>query len=175
MPRLFVFLSLLLLAAPAQGRVDGDVLWDKYPDDQGGEARRANFAVKDVGCAYRIMSDLEYMERSFAFLEEVKVHRDDGRSQNATFRERFFPVGVVESRYERALNGSDRVSWVLQEGRQERHDGTWIIKPRDGGVTIEFINIIEAKNWFDQAILNAIQKRTMADIVEYAQTLCGVL
>lgn len=173
MPRVLTCLFLLLLAAPAQGSKSVDVAWDKYPDDGGGEARKASFAVSDVGCAYRIMSDLDFMKNSFDFLEDIRVHADNGRNQHVTFRERFFPVGIVESRYERALNGSDHISWELQEGRQQRHDGTWILTPRDGGVSIEFINIIQAKNWFDQAILNAIQKRTMATIVDGTQLLCG--
>jgi hypothetical protein len=134
----------------------------------------AEFVVSDAACAYRVMSDLPTLVKTFTFVDDAEVHHDDGRRQHVTFTEHFFLVGKVQSRYERSLDGDHRLEWVLQDGRAKRHDGSWTINTDEAGAHIRFSNLIESKSRFDQGIVNRVQANTMEGIVAETQAYCGV-
>ena len=170
-------LSALTVAflALAPGGVSGDdapVAWEVVKVGSG-EQRVGVFSVADAACAYNFMADTSLLERSLKHLERVDLHEDRGSWQDATYHERFFLVGLVQSRYHRTLKASERIEWKLVHGRQKRHDGIWAVTPTPEGATVRFDNVIEAKRRIHNGLLSRIQKRTMSDIATSAITVCG--
>ena len=165
--------AFLLLSAPAfvaggEDFVSWEIAWDGD-----GEVRTGVFEVADAACAYRFMADTSVLLRTLEHLEQVDIHKDRGDWQDATYHERFFLVGLVESRYHRTLNSRDAISWELVDGRQKRHDGTWKVTPTAHGAEVRFENVIEAKSRLHNGLLRRIQTRTMADISAAALKYCG--
>jgi ribosome-associated toxin RatA of RatAB toxin-antitoxin module len=163
---------LLLLAGPARSSSSDALVWT-VGDDGSGELRSAAFEVRDADCAYQLIAEPALMEKYIDFVEAARVNERKGTFQNVTLTERFFPVGLVESRYFREADGSHQVTWVLQEGRQKRHDGVWTVTKTARGGRVEFSNVIEAKSFLHQPILASIQRRAMATIVEATLDTCG--
>ena len=164
----------LLLLVP--GTVTGDdekVFWETREDPTStGEWRTGTFEVSDRDCAYRFMADTGLLVNSLKHLEKVEIHEQRGSWQDATYYERFFLVGLVQSRFHRTIDTTE-VSWVLVNGMQKRHDGTWRVTPTEGGAQIAFDNLIEAKRRIHNGLLRRVQKRTMADIARSAIEVCG--
>jgi ribosome-associated toxin RatA of RatAB toxin-antitoxin module len=172
--RSLLLLPILLLAAPALSSSSDPTVWTVTTDGKG-EVRSAAFEVRDADCAYSMIAEPALMEKYIDFVDKAEVHDRKGGFQHVTLTERFFPVGIVQSRYHRQVDGNAVVTWQLQEGRQKRHDGVWTVFPTDRGARVEFSNTIEAKSFLHQAILEAIQKRAMSSIVDAAISTCGVL
>lgn len=184
--RLVLALSLLPAAALAQSALeqapaesagrsapDSAVVWTTRKLDTG-DWREARFTVRDGSCAYRAIADPDRMGTLLDHLEGVVVHADDGHAQDLTLRERFVFVGLVESRYDRQVDGHE-ARWTLTEGRQKRHDGSWLVAALPGGgAAVRFENTIEARSALHQPLLRLIQTQTMAAIVEAVQGACGV-
>lgn len=171
--RLSLLAIAVLLAVPARSSAPGEPVWSTA-DDGKGQIRYASFEVKDRACAYSFIAEPANLERYIDFVEAATVHSRTSDFQNVTLTERFWPVGLVDSRYHRTIEPkAERVSWVLQEGRQRRHDGTWTVTPTPAGARIEFNNVIEAKSFLHQGVLEAIQRRAMATIVDAAIATCG--
>ncbi len=170
MPRLAPIVLFLLLAAPAAAT---SVAWVAAKAPGGGDLRTGSFVIGDARCAYESMVDPVLMVEILDHLEKVDVHLDNGRHQDLTLSERFFLVGLVESRYDRHMNGTDRLEWQLTDGRQKRHDGFWQVTPMaGGGATVTFENLIEAKSRLHQGLLRRIQDRTMDDIASAIRERC---
>ena len=170
MNRLIVTLAFVLfIAVPAAAT---SVNWVASKADWA-DVRRGSFVIGDAECAYESMADPKLMGKVLEHLEEVRVHKDDGTFQDVTLAERFFLVGLVESRYDRTVNGRSRLEWRLTDGRQARHDGFWQVTPNDaGGATVTFENLIQAKSRLHQPLLRKIQNKTMDDIAAAIQTRC---
>jgi hypothetical protein len=163
------------LCAPPLSADDGlSVVWETSEDGQG-DVRVGRFRVHDPECGYLVIADPDVMKQSLTHLEGVRVNEIRGDFQDITLVERFWPVGQVESRYHRRVDGHARVEWKLVEGRQRRHDGHWLVSMRpDGNADIRFDNVIEAKSFLHRALLRGIQTRTMAEIVTAVQGRCGI-
>lgn len=171
MNRSLVFTLVFLFALPAAAT---SIQWAASKGDDGGDVRRGSFTVTDAECAYRSMADPVLMGRILEHLERVDVHKDDGTYQDVTLAERFFLVGLVESRYDRTIDGRSRLEWQLTSGRQARHDGFWQVTPAaSGGATVTFENLIQAKSRLHQPLLRKIQNRTMDDIAAAIQSRCN--
>lgn len=172
--RLLLPTIVLVLLLPSTVSGDEDrILWETREDDTStGEWRTGTFEVPDRACAYNFMADVRLLEKSLTFLEKVDLHEDRGTWQDATYHERFFLVGLVQSRFHRTI-GAGQVSWKLVDGMQKRHDGTWRVTPTEGGAQIAFDNLIEAKRRIHNGLLRRVQKRTMSDIANRAIEVCG--
>ncbi len=170
---IFLLPLLLLFASPAQSSSVDELIWT-VAEDGNGEVRSASFEVRDADCAYSMIAEPAMMAKYISFVEGAVVHSRVGHFQHVTLTERFFPVGLVESRYHRDANGSDRVTWELQEGRQKRHDGVWTVTRTPQGGKVEFSNVIEAKSFLHQGLLFGIQRRAMATIVDATTDTCGI-
>ncbi len=170
----FVLCAVLVSAPASLAGGDDLVAWTSFEDGDG-DRRVGVFEVTDRDCAYRFMADVDLLTGSLEHLERVEVHEDRGTWQDATYHERFFLVGLVQSRYHRTLSNPDEVGWVLVDGRQKRHDGTWTVTPTKAGASIRFNNVIEAKSRLHNGLLRRIQKRTMSDIANSALRVCGAV
>ncbi len=173
MKRALALSTLLLTSLPAVVAGGDDPIAWSAADDGHGEIRTGVFEVADADCAYRFMADVQFLTGSLDHLEKVEVHEDRGTWQDATYHERFFLVGLVKSRYHRTLAFATEVSWVLVDGKQKRHDGTWKVTPTEAGAWVRFDNVIEAKSRLHNGLLKRIQKRTMSDIAGAALRVCG--
>lgn len=172
MRRFTLTLAVLLAVAPAAAG-DGPVVeWAAW-EDQLGDVRRARFAINDAPCAYRTLAEPAQLDATLEHVEGIELHTSNGGFQDLTITERFWPVGLVQSRYHRNVDGRTRVEWKLIEGRQAVHDGHWAVRSGPRGAEVEFQNTIGAKRWIDQPILRAIQVRTMAAIVDSVVARCG--
>jgi hypothetical protein len=169
MVRGIALLTVVLSTAQAGETVTGWVV----ADDGAGDLRRGTFHVADGACAYAVMADPRLLDETLAHVEGVVVHATKPAWQDVTLVERFWPVGRVESRYHRTMDGQTRVEWRLVSGRQARHDGYWEVHPDGHGASVVFQNTIEAKRWFDQPILRGIQVRTMSAIVDQVTARCA--
>ena len=170
---LILLASLALAWSPATAGDGEPAEWTTRSDGRG-DVRAGTFRVADAGCAYRTMADPNTMTATLEHLESVEVHADDGRFQDVTLTERFFPIGIVQSRYHRRGDGVAHLEWELISGRQARHDGYWQVTPRaDGRADVYFENVIEAKSRLHQPLLRALQVRTMGDIAEAVQQICA--
>lgn len=170
MTRLLPLALIFLIAVPAAAT---SVAWVTSDAPGGGDLRKGSFVIGDAQCGYDSMVDPVAMVEILDHLESVQVHEADGWHQDLTLSERFFLVGLVESRYDRQMNGRDRLEWQLTEGRQKRHDGFWQVTPMEGGgATITFENLIEAKSRLHQPLLRRIQNRTMDDIADAIRERC---
>ena len=167
-----LFLPILLLAVPARSSTPDGPAWTVGEDGKG-EVRSASFEVLDGDCAYSLIAEPALMALYIDFVEGATVHSRVGGFQHVTMRERFFPIGIVESRYYRNVDGDHLVSWTLQEGRQKRHDGVWSVTASPRGARVEFTNTIEAKSFLHQRILEGVQRRAMATIVAATTERCG--
>ncbi len=165
---------LLVTTLPASGTSDGSTVEWAITRDGKGDVREGTFPVADANCAYWTMANPHQMEAALAHLEGVDVHRDDGRRQDITLHERFFLVGLVESRYDRTVDGAARLEWTLTTGKQKRHDGWWEVRTTDDGRgVVTFRNVIEAKSPLHQPVFKRIQTKTMAAIVSDVQQVCS--
>lgn len=167
--RSLALLALLLVPALASGKRDRTVTWSEWEAGKS-DVRKGEFTVGDPACAYRSMADPVIMGTILPHLEGVTVHADDGHDQDVTLDERFWPVGLVTSRYNRQVDGSSRLTWQLTKGRQAKHDGYWQVAS-DGKVTFE--NEIQAKSILHRALLRSIQVRAMEGVAESIQEHCG--
>ncbi|MCO4769457.1 MAG: hypothetical protein KDA24_05455 [Deltaproteobacteria bacterium] len=158
-----------LLPALAGGRSERAVTWSQWERGKS-DVRKGVFTVGDSQCAYTSMADPKVMGKVLPHLEDVLVHADDGVFQDVTLVERFFPVGTVESRYHRSIDGTARLEWKLIKGRQAKHDGFWQVHPSG---KVEFENAIEAKSILHRALLRSIQVRAMEGVAESIQEHCG--
>jgi ribosome-associated toxin RatA of RatAB toxin-antitoxin module len=173
-PRVLLLAALFLSVPSVVSGDDDPILWETTSASSGhGEVRTGTFELKSVDCGYSFMADVNKLLSSLEHLEKVELHEDRGSWQDATYHERFFLVGLVQSRYHRTLNSHDEVSWVLVDGRQKRHDGTWKVTPSATGATVRFDNVIEAKSRLHNGLLRRIQKRTMSDIARAALEVCA--
>lgn len=170
--RAILLLPILFLAVPARSSVSDGPVWTVGEDGKG-EVRSASFEVLDPECAYSLIAEPAMMEKYISFVEGATVHSRVGGFQHVTLTERFFPVGLVQSRYYRNVDGAHRVTWQLQEGKQKRHDGVWTVSESPRGARVEFTNVIEAKSFLHQGILEGVQRRAMATIVEATVATCG--
>jgi|GEM_PF-6746910 len=136
------------------------------------ERRAVTFRVTDAACAVELLGDPDVMVEAVPFLHKAVASGHSGNQYELALTERFFLVGDAHSRYRRTVQGQ-KISWVLLEGRALRHDGTWTVKSTPDGPVVHFVNVIEAKNFLHQALLNGIQKRSMGIIVDATQERCG--
>jgi hypothetical protein len=136
------------------------------------ERRSVSFKVSDAACAYDLMQNPTSMVDAIPFLHQADAFDGPDDDWELEVRERFFLVGDAHSRYHRTAT-SDRVEWVLLWGRAKRHDGSWRVERQGKGATVHFTNVIVAKNFLHQGLLNGIQKRSMTTIVEVTQERCG--
>lgn len=167
------FLPLLLLLPLHAGGDDAAVVWSENEEGDG-DHRKGEFYVSDSGCAYEAMADPRRMGTVLKHLEGVTVHSEKDGWQDVTLTERFFPVGIVESRYHRQrVDGKKHLEWKLVEGRQARHDGFWDVVPDGDGARVVFENTIEAKSFLHRSLLRSIQRRAMADIANDISAHCG--
>ena len=165
---LFVLLALLFVLPAAAT----SVAWVASKADTA-DVRKGSFAIGDAECGYESMADPKLMLQIFEHLEQVQIHSDDGHYQDVTFSERFFLVGLSESRYNRTIDGRARLEWTLTSGRQARHDGFWEVTPvAGGGATVTFENLIKAKSRLHQPLLRRIQNKTMDDIADAIVQRC---
>jgi hypothetical protein len=170
MTRLLPLVALLMVAAPAAAT---SVAWVATKAPDGADVRKGSFVIGDAQCGYESMVDPIEMVRILEHLEKAEVHAFDGEHQDITLSERFFLVGLVESRYDRQMNGENRLEWQLTSGRQKRHDGFWQVTPTEGGgAVVTFENLIEAKSRLHQPLLRRIQNRTMDDISDAIRERC---
>lgn len=169
---LWLLVCCAVLAAPARAGDDVSAEWQNWESDLG-DVRRVRFAVADGRCAYETLADPLVLDVALEHVEGTTIHTQQGGFQDLTITERFWPVGLVQSRYHRTVDGRSRVEWKLIEGRQAVHDGYWVVRPEGHAAVVEFQNTIGAKRWLDQPILRAIQVRTMASIVEAVVSRCG--
>lgn len=151
------------------------VQWDASRDGQD-DVHRVRFAVADGACAYQLMSTPDLLVTHLRHVYGAEIHDTRADFQDVTFSERFFLVARGESRYHRTLVASERVEWRLIHGRQAVHDGYWQVRPTagpEGSSIVIFENRIRARKRFHQRMLRGIQRRTMEDVVEVTQVLCG--
>lgn len=169
--RLLLPLACLLAILPtlAGGRSNLAVDWSEWEKGRS-DVRQGVFRVGDPACAYTTMADPFVMGKVVPHLEGVTVHTNDGSFQDVTLSERFWPVGLVESRYHRNVDGSGRLEWKLVEGRQAKHDGHWQVHA-DGRVV--FQNELQAKNIIHRALLRRIQVHAMEGVASSVQEHCG--
>jgi hypothetical protein len=170
--RRLLLVLLLLLASPmaADSSEEPIATWTAW-EDADADVRHGVFKVADPACAYTTMANPRAMLGVLPHLQQVTVHSSRDGFQDVTLEERFFPVGVVESRYHRTVNGSDRLEWKLVEGQQAKHDGWWQVE-RDG--TVNFENAIQAKSFLHRALLRGIQVRAMEGIAESVKKHCAI-
>lgn len=161
--------SLLAVPLAAVSGSSDVVAWSEWQKD-GADVRKGVFAVTDSSCAYATMANPVVMEKVIPHLEGVVVHRSDANFQDVTLTERFFPVGLSESRYHRTIDGVGRLEWKLIEGRQKKHDGFWQVEP-SGRVT--FQNALAPKSTLHRLLLRGIQVRAMEDVAEAVQEYCA--
>jgi len=167
--RLLVFLALLLVPGLATSKRERTITWSEWESGKS-DVRHGEFTVADPACAYRTMADPKRMNGVLPHLEGVTVHKDDGTNQDVTLEERFWPVGLVTSRYDRQVDGAARLTWQLTKGRQAKHDGYWQVHD-DGRVVFE--NEIQAKSILHRALLRSIQVRAMEGVATSIQEHCG--
>ena len=160
--------SLLGVPLAAGAASSAWVEWSEWRKD-GADVRKGVFAVTDSSCAYAVMADPVLMSRVIPHLEGVVVHRSEGNFQDLTLTERFFPVGVVESRYHRTVDGVGRLEWKLIEGQQKKHDGFWQVDPT-GRVT--FQNALAPKSALHRLLLRGIQVRAMEGVADAVREHC---
>ncbi len=171
-PPLVVLVAPALASLPAPAGGGETVSWTTESVGAA-DLRRAEFAVLDPDCAYSTLADSQLMQERMAHLEGVVIHREAAGFQDLTLTERFFPIGLVHSRYHRTFDGVGRVEWRLIEGSQARHDGVWIVtRNADGSGHVLFQNLIQAKSLLHKPLLKRVQVRTMEAIVRVVQETC---
>jgi len=162
-------------SAVESGQQTAAIQWETARDGQD-DVHRVRFVVADGACAYRLMSSPELLVANFRHVYGAEMHETRPSFQDVTFSERFFLVARGHSRYHRTLFEAERVEWRLIDGRQAVHDGYWQLRPlagSEGRTAVIFENRIRARKRLHQGMLRGIQRRTMGDIVEVTQALCG--
>ena len=171
---LSLFVLFITLALPRPG--SAQTIKPTPPEWVVDEAAGKHTVIFDVGdpvCAYRIIAEPGFMADRLAHVKGFTIHSSKTGFMDVSFTEVFVRLAKGTSRYHRWFDGSRRVRWELQEGRQEVHDGTWKVTPTPGGGSVTFTNTIQAKLSFHQPLFRWVQRATMKDIVKATRKHCG--